>query len=170
MVWFVITGNDTEQSQQKNTIQRSSEYGMTDFKMTIMNEEGVPARVITGKQMEFFSETDTTKIERPIAYFVEENEDTWVIQSQHGETQGKGETIHLSGEVLISRESNNEIALATDKLTIDTKYNTAYTDQKVLIQSPYGDTESVGLHAALADETINLHSKVKGQYNAPSTQ
>jgi lipopolysaccharide export system protein LptC len=73
----------------------------------------------------------------------------------------------LSGDVIIARESADRIELVTEKLTLNTTDNTAYTDKYILIKTPYGDTESVGLHAALEDETINLHSKVRGHYNAP---
>jgi lipopolysaccharide export system protein LptC len=58
--------------------------------------------------------------------------------------------------------------MLTEKLTLHNLDNTAYTDEPVTINSPQGVTESVGLHAVLDDETINLHSRVKGQYDAPA--
>jgi lipopolysaccharide export system protein LptC len=52
---------------------------------------------------------------------------------------------------------------------LDTVNNTAYTDRPVVMRSPNGDTHAVGFHAALQEETINLHSRVRGQYDAPAT-
>jgi lipopolysaccharide export system protein LptC len=82
-------------------------------------------------------------------------------------TQGKADVIDLEGNVIITRESDNEMQLLTEQLTVDNANEIAYTDLPVTIISPYGDTDAVGLHASLRDRTINLHSKVKGQYDAP---
>ena len=97
-----------------------------------------------------------------------QNSSSQVITSDHGHTQGDNTTILLTGNVIITNENNPAFKMLTDELTLDTQYNTAYTDHAVTIKTPNGDTDSVGLHADMNDETINLHSRVKGQYDAPA--
>jgi len=142
---------------------------MTNFKMTVMDINGRPSRIIIGEEMSHYPKDDTTEIILPTAKVLEPGKDTWVLSSNKGQTQGKGEEILLTGNVIITQENNPNIELHTEKLTLDTQKNTAYTDLAVSMKSPEGYTDSIGLHAAFKDKTINLHSRVKGQYNAPPT-
>jgi len=169
-LWLLSGEDDKDKAQHLSEINRASDYAMTDFTLTIMNQTGQPARVITGDEMAHYPADDSTEVINPVAYFIGQEKDTWIISSNKGETIGKGDDIYLSGNVIITQENNNEIELRSEELNLDTVHNTAYTDVAVSILSPYGQTNSVGLHATLDDKTINLHSKVKGQYDAPPTQ
>jgi len=148
----------------------ASDYAMTNFTMTIMDENGHPARRIKGQDMAHYPEDDSTKITQPIAQFIQVQKDTWILTSDRGETNGKGELILLLDNVVITRKDNNEVALHTSKLNLDTVKQIAYTDAAVKMISPYGETNAIGLHATLDEKTINLHSRVKGQYDAPPQQ
>ncbi len=170
-MWLFFNGDDTTSPSSLSTYQehRISDYGMTNFTMTVMDKDGKPARVINGEKMSHYPDDDSTEIIFPTTRFVKQDENAWLISSDHGRTEGKGNEILLTGHVEITQENNNDLVLDTDKLTIDTVQNTAFTDSAVTMKSPYGETNSVGLHADLQDKTINLHSRVKGQYDAPST-
>lgn len=167
-LWLLLGDNEAVQPHIQKETSRTSDYAMTDFTMTVMDLNGSPARVIKGNEMAHYPDDDSTEIIDPITEFIEAGQDTWIIESEHGHTQGEGNTILLTGNVIITNKQNPSMQMLTEKLTLDTQFNTAYTDEYVKILSPQGDTESVGLHAALEDETINLHSKVKGQYDAPA--
>jgi len=166
-LWLIFNSGADEDEVQPE-IHRSSDYAMTDFTLTVMDEVGLPSRIIKGKEMAHYPEDDSTEIIYPIARFLEPEKDTWVVTANKGSTQGKGENILLSGNVVITRENNQEIELLTEELNLDTVYNTAYTDLPVSIKSAHGETDSVGLHAAMEDKAINLHSQVRGQYDAPT--
>lgn len=170
-IW--LWNNDEQQDSTvspTSSYDQTSDYSMTQFTMTIMDENGRPSRVIKGQQMAHYPEDDTTRITDPVAEFANEQQEIWQMTAKHGSTQGKGEVILLTEDVIINSKANNDIELQTEKLTLDTEHSTAYTDAAVTILSPYGETNSVGLHATLEDKTINLHSKVKGHYNAPPSQ
>lgn len=166
-IWLLLA-DDKVQSQIQNQTSRTSDYAMTDFTMTVMDINGSPARVINGDEMAHYPDDESTEIINPVTEFIEPGQDTWIIESKHGHTQDESDTILLTGNVIITNKDNPSFQMLTEKLTLDTTLNTAYTDQHVTILSPQGDTESVGLHAGLSDETINLHSRVKGQYDAPA--
>jgi lipopolysaccharide export system protein LptC len=147
-LWMLFTKPDPPKTEA--AVHYSIDFGMTDFKLTVMDINGKPSRVIKGETL----------------YHYPENND-WIIESDHAETQGEGENILLTGNVIITNKDQPEVQLLTEILNLDTVNNTAYTDQPVTMKSPHGDTHSVGFHAALQEETINLHSRVRGQYNAP---
>lgn len=168
-LWLIFnSGSDDEENQPE--VHRSSDYAMSDFTLTVMDDTGLPSRVIQGTEMAHYPEDDSTEIIDPIARFLEPGKETWMVIANKGSTQGKGENILLSGNVVITRENNNEIELLTEELNLDTVYNTAYTDLPVSIKSAHGYTDSVGLHAAMEDKAINLHSQVRGQYDAPTPE
>lgn len=182
ILWLSFSEDKTEQidSGLSSAVNPASDYGMTNFTMTVMDENGQPSRVIKGSGMSHYPKGDITTIINPNVEFIEAGEETWVITSEYSETlphkkkrkrrKYKGDEILLTGNVIITQKDNDDFKLSTEKLIINTKNNTAYTDAAVKIASPNGATNSVGLHATLKDETINLHSKVKGQYDAPPTQ
>jgi lipopolysaccharide export system protein LptC len=169
MLWLMFSSSDKtdEITSQATSYNDTSDYAMTNFTMTIMDENGQPVRVIKGQKMAHYPEDDSTQIIKPIAQFIEAEKDTWLVTSERGETTGKGDNILLLDNVIITRKDNNDTELHTSKLNLDTLQNTAYTDAAVKIISPYGETNSVGLHATLDEKTINLHSRVKGHYDAP---
>ena len=169
MLWLMFSSSDKtdEITSQATSYNDTSDYAMTNFTMTIMDENGQPVRVIKGQKMAHYPEDDSTQIIKPIAQVIEAEKDTWLVTSERGETTGKGDNILLLDNVIITRKDNNDTELHTSKLNLDTLQNTAYTDAAVKIISPYGETNSVGLHATLDEKTINLHSRVKGHYDAP---
>lgn len=169
-IWLLSGEKDNKDAITENEQVRTSDYSMTGFTLTIMDNSGTPSRVIGGDKLAHYPDDDSTEILFPIAHVIDQEKDNWILSSNKGQTQGKDEEIVLTGNVIITRQDNNEIELRTEKLILDTLHNTAYTDLAVSIKSPYGNTDSVGLHAALEDKMINLHSRVKGHYNAPPSQ
>ena len=168
---WLLSGEESEhRAQLESELNKASDYAMTNFTLTVMDKKGNPSRIIAGKEMAHYPEDDSTEIISPTAQFIEVGADTWLITSNKGSTQGKGDDILLTGNVIITQKNNPDVELRTEELNLDTLHNTAYTDLAVTMKSPYGESESVGLHAVLKDKLINLHSRVKGHYDAPTIQ
>ena len=169
-LWLVSGHKETSSQSVKSKVNKSSDYAMTDFTLTIMDMKGNPSRVITGSVMSHYPKDDSIEIIDPIAQFIQKGKDTWQVSSNRGFTIGKGDNILLTGNVIITQPDNPDMELHTESLNLDTLHNTAYTDLAVSMKSPYGETDSIGLHASLEQKTINLHSRVKGHYDAPPTK
>ena len=169
MLWLIFNSSDaTEQSSsQSKAYGNTSDYSMTNFTMTILDVNGQASRIIKGQKIAHYPKDDITKITFPIAQFIEKQKDTWLMTSESAETTGKGNEILLLDNVIITRTDNHEVKLHTSRLNLDTIKNTVYTTEAVKMITPYGETNSVGLHAKLSDKTISLNSRVKGQYDAP---
>ncbi len=169
-LWLAFTNSSTPELNQENEVIKTSDYAMTDFTLTVMDLEGNPSHIITGSEMAHYPKDDSTEIINPVAQFLEQEKDTWIVSSNKATTVGKGEDIVLTGNVIATQANNPDIELRTELLNLDTVHNTAYTNLPVTMKSPHGETDSVGLHAALDQKTINLHSRVKGHYDAPPIQ
>lgn len=167
-LWLLLNNDPRPQQSGDELVQRSSDYAMTDFKMTVMDINGQPQRIIEGSEASHYPDGDRTEIIDPNALHIAVDNDNWIMQADRADTSGKAEHIVLTGNVIITNQDQPEIQLLTELLNLDTVNNTAYTDRPVLMRSPNGDTHSVGLHAALQEKTINLHSRVRGQYDAPA--
>jgi len=166
---WLLSGEESQQSAtSKSELNKASDYAMTDFTLTVMDKTGNPSRIISGKEMAHYPEDDSTEIIFPTTEFIEAGKDTWLITANKANTQGKGDDILLTGNVIITKKEDSSVELRTEQLNLDTLHNTAYTDLAVSMKSAYGSTESVGLHASLEDKMINLHSRVKGHYDAPT--
>ena len=172
ILWLLFSGSEptTSTANEQQNYTQASDYTISQFTITIMDENGQPSRIIKGHEMTHFPEDDSTHITSPIAEFVNQQKDTWIVTSEQGKTHGKGHVILLTDNVVISRKDDDKTELQTSTLTLDTNKSTAYTDAAVKMISPYGETNSIGLHATLEDKTINLHSRVKGHYDAPPPQ
>ena len=172
ILWLLFSGSEptTSTANEQQNYTQASDYTISQFTITIMDENGQPSRIIKGQEMTHFPEDDSTHITSPIAEFVNQQKDTWIVTSEQGKTHGKGHVILLTDNVVISRKDDDKTELLTSTLTLDTNKSTAYTDAAVKMISPYGETNSIGLHATLEDKTINLHSRVKGHYDAPPLQ
>jgi lipopolysaccharide export system protein LptC len=172
ILWLLFSGSEptTSTANEQQNYTQASDYTISQFTITIMDENGQPSRIIKGQEMTHFPEDDSTHITSPIAEFVNQQKDTWIVTSEQGKTHGKGHVILLTDNVVISRKDDDKTELQTSTLTLDTNKSTAYTDAAVKMISPYGETNSIGLHATLEDKTINLHSRVKGHYDAPPLQ
>ena len=172
ILWLLFSGSEptTSTANEQQNYTQASDYTISQFTITIMDENGQPSRIIKGQEMTHFPEDDSTHITSPIAEFVNQQKDTWIVTSEQGKTHGKGHVILLTDNVVISRKDDDKTELQTSTLTLDTNKSTAYTDAVVKMISPYGETNSIGLHATLEDKTINLHSRVKGHYDAPPLQ
>lgn len=172
ILWLLFSGSEptTSTTNEQQNYTQASDYTISQFTITIMDENGQPSRIIKGQEMTHFPEDDSTHITSPIAEFVNQQKDTWIVTSEQGKTHGKGHVILLTDNVVISRKDDDKTELQTSTLTLDTNKSTAYTDAAVKMISPYGETNSIGLHATLEDKTINLHSRVKGHYDAPPLQ
>ncbi|MFT7413376.1 MAG: lipopolysaccharide export system protein LptC [Methylophagaceae bacterium] len=168
-LWLLFSNDTKQEVSDSNAISRTSDYAMSNFTMTVMDELGRPSRIITGQTMAHYPENDSTEITAAIAKILEQGKNTWIISANKAYTEGKGEDILLAGNVIITQKDNNAIELRTEKLNLDTLRDNAYTDLAVSMKSAHGTTHSVGLHASLQEKTINLHSRVKGHYDAPPT-
>lgn len=149
---------------------RTSDYAMTHFTMTVMDEKGEPSRVIKGRDMTHFPADNSTHITDPIAEFVNQQKDTWIVTAKQGLTHDKGKIILLTENVVVTSKEDPDTELQTSVLTLNTAQSIAYTEAAVKMVSSYGETNSVGLHATLENKIINLHSRVKGHYDAPPPQ
>lgn len=169
-LWLLFHNSGSELSDQQGDtlVERSSDFGMTDFTMTTMDINGKPQRIINGTLAAHYPQGDRTEIINASGLHIAIDDDDWLMQADRADTSGKAEHIVLTGNVIIVNKDQPEIQLLTELLHLDTINNTAYTDRPVLMRSPNGDTHSVGFHAALQEKTINLHSRVRGQYDAPA--
>ena len=168
-LWLLFSNDTKQKVSESGVISRTSDYAMSNFTMTVMDKLGKPSRIITDETMAHYPENDSIIINAPVAQILEQGKDTWVLSANKAYTEGNGEDILLTGNVIITQKDNNDIELRTEKLNLDTLHDTAYTDLAVSMKSPHGTTNSVGLHASLQERTINLHSRVRGHYDAPPT-
>ncbi|WP_292746960.1 LPS export ABC transporter periplasmic protein LptC, partial [Methylophaga sp. UBA3191] len=116
-LWMLLSKPEAPKTER--AVHYSIDFGMTDFKMTVMDINGKPSRVITGETLYHYPENDRTEIFSPNTLFIAPENNDWIIESDHAETQGEGENILLTGNVIITNKDQPEIQLLTEVLNLD---------------------------------------------------
>lgn len=166
MSLFFKANDDAEKLSQTSLSEagRMSDYVMSDFTVTTMDETGKPSRILSGRHMAHYPDDDSIEVTSQISHIVDEEGETWLVLSKKGITHQGSDQVQLTGNVMITRPGNKEIELYTESLHIDLATNTADTDQPVRMVSPTGETHGTGLDADLNKSIVKLHSKVRGNY------
>ena len=169
-LWLLLDKNvETASPPRLFSVDKASDYTMTHFNLTIMDETGQLDRIVYGKKLVHYLSDDSTHIVDQVTEFFEEGETIWTVSSDKGDTiAGNAETILLSGHVVVTDQRGDGVQLFSDTLHLNTHSHTAYTDTAVTIKTANrGETYGVGMDATLKDKIINLHTEVAGQYASP---
>ncbi len=166
--WLLVAGDKDNARMPLSKVIKTSDYAMTNFKLTVMDSSGQPARIVYGDRLIHYPSDDSTHVIAQMTELLSKDKTVWVISSDIGDTKGTGEDIVLTGSVAIVGKPDQGLALYTDKLYLNTVLNTAYTDKAVAIKTPDdGQTNGVGMDAKLQDRIFNLHSEVIGYHESP---
>lgn len=162
-LWLLLEDEPLEIPSSNGS--RTSDYSMTDFTITSMTDLGLPSELLSGKKMSHYPDDGSTEIDFPIALFFHPEKNTWVVTSDHGITYNDGEDILLTGNVVITQQENTDLEFRSEKLNLNTRKETANTNQAVIIKTATSITHAVGMDATLAEGLVNLHTNVRGRYD-----
>jgi len=142
------------------------DFYMETFTTTTMNASGRPERRLHAPYMEHFPD-DTSEFERPYLILYDEPDPPWHVRSERGWASADGEVILFLGDVFIWRDDENgERALEIETQDLRVLPETEYgeTDRPVVIRTPKSETRGVGMRTYLAENRLELLSRVHTVY------
>ncbi|MGV6826532.1 MAG: LPS export ABC transporter periplasmic protein LptC [bacterium] len=146
----------------------SIDYYIEDFRVTTMDANGQPERILQANQLKHFLDDETTELKHPQLTVRSENGQTWHVQSTSGWLSGDGELLLLNGDVDIRGEGSPEhrpMHLVTRDLRVQPEQNYAETDADVVIESEQNRVTATGMQAWLKHPArIKLLSNTRGKY------
>ncbi len=139
------------------------------FSKINMTEEGKPKNKLIAESMVHFKDTDVTELEKPEFIYFNTQSPPWVVHSERGTIQSKGETIFLAENVSITRDAApgvRPIIINTRNLTIKPDIDYAETKEFAELISNRNRISGTGLSLYFGEhKRIQLDSNVRGKYD-----
>ena len=163
MLILVFQPNKIQNPMLIKTEIPDSDYFMEGIIIHQFDPSGIQINTLAADRMEHSSKHDISVLHRPIITFGKSQSGEWRLSSEIGELLNNNTIIKLENNVKIEEfQENNQIQtkITTNNLTIDLATNIASTDENVLIESQYFETQSIGLEIRFDQEVIFLKSNV----------
>lgn len=147
-------------------------YFFEDFTMRVMNKEGHPEYVLTGKNLLSYRDDEVdAHIEAPQLAIDAVAQPDWDVTANTGSIVDGGDLLLLRGSVVVQQAgppAERPLRIETESLDLDTRERTASTDVAVDITSPQWHVRSTGMHARFGEGLIDLLASVHARYT-PAT-
>ncbi len=138
-----------------------TDYFMEKVVIHQFNTAGSQINTLAADRMEHSLKQDISILETPLITFARSHSGEWQLSSNEGTLLNT--IIKLEKDVKIEELAKNkqiQTKITTNQMTINLDTNIASTDQAVLIESPYYQTQSTGLEIEFDQEIIYLKSDV----------
>lgn len=141
----------------------SSEFYLINVHSRQYDELGTLDTTINSTHIKHRPSDNSIQVDEPLINLYDQGLAQWKISAQRGVIYDEGDKIDLTQRVVII--SNDQItSLKTPQLFIYPNKKLVNTEQAVTLHSANGFTRAVGMRANLAEKTIVLLDKVRGQY------
>ncbi|MFV2060485.1 MAG: LPS export ABC transporter periplasmic protein LptC [Gammaproteobacteria bacterium] len=143
------------------------DYYLEDFSSVIMDKTGSPYYKLISPHLDHYPVNQITKIAEPELYIYNSKEYPWKLIAKHAQITNKGNTIYFNGDVKLNKSSansNENIVIMTDELSVFIKEQIAESDVKVTIIQGINRIQANGMKLNLENHTLELSSQVNGKY------
>jgi len=157
---------------ESNVSTQNPDFFMHNVIYTQMDEDGNMRNQITAPSLVHYLDNDTSMFEKPHLLVFNVTQKLWDISADRGKSISFMGTIYLSDNVNIERmETPNDLGFTvkTTAMTVYPDSKTANTKEPVTILQNGSVVNAVGATADLAQGTVNLLSKVEGNYAPEKT-
>ncbi len=150
-----------------------SDYFMEGITVHQYNSSGKKINILAAKRLEHSSINDIAILDNPKITFNKSDAGEWQLFSKKGTLLNNSTVIELADKVSIEEHINTDIntlnhsenknvqtSITTYNLSINLEKSIATTSQPVLINNPFFQTKSTGLHIDFDKEIISLPSNV----------
>ena len=137
------------------------------MQLEVMDTSGQLRYRITADTMTHYPNTAELVLQQPLVDLQQHNGNSWRISAKTGKTTDSGDFIRLLGKDDIRRSgASGPLQVRTRNLLVKPEQAYATTDSAATITAPGHRVDSVGLEAALDNNTLELRSRVRGTIDA----
>ena len=156
--WFDPSGQAVSQQDQPDMVARS-------VQQVSYNDRGERQYQLIAESMEQFLAQNHNLMIQPDVTFYRDQKASWTTSSAEAVSDGSGEELHLTGNVLIQQRGVEQGAtLETETLLLYPERSFATTDDKVIIRQQGIYIEAKGLEADLNNNRLILKNNVTSIY------
>lgn len=165
--WHLL--HDGVIANRPDVSERGSDLYVENMDLQLVNESGKFQYRVQAERMDHFPYDDHAELVRPVMNVFRDDRATWLIESERGEVTAGFRTVRLLGKVEIRRLESpwaRPLTIMTSDLLVTPKEKTATTQNSIVIESGRYRLESVGMHADLVNNRLELKSRVRGRIDA----
>ncbi len=176
-LWLQEDSQQTPDVTEESEAQLADSF-MHDFIITQMNPQGQAEHVLKARTMLHYKKENLAELEQPVMLFRQQDK-LFSVQADRAIYHQEQNRVQLYDNVIIKRDAGliaglalteqsdnlqNELAIFTDYLTINTETQRAETDQAVRLKTADAELHSIGLLIDNKQGIVKLKSQVKGRY------
>ena len=163
MLILVFQPEEIQNQVQVETQVHDTDYFMEGVVIHQFDNNGRQTNTLAADRMEHSLKKDISILDKPVITFARSQSGEWQLSSNQGKLLNNNSIIKLDKNVKIEEHVEKDqlqTKITTNNMTINLDTNIAFTDQAVLIESPYYQTKSTGLEIEFDQEVIYLKSHV----------
>lgn len=104
--WWITQWQHTSAISGVSHQQNSPDVISNGYVKITMDKEGLPKSELHSAEMRHFRKLNINRFQEPVMTLFKANQAPWVIQSEQAELESDGDTLHMNGKALISREAS----------------------------------------------------------------
>ena len=168
---WVFESIDIRPKLTKEKLRHDPDYFLKNFTATTVNKSGKPAYKVKAQYLEHYPDDNSTKLQRPLFSFYENNIMVWTAQANEAVILQNNETIYLNGQATLKQATSRSITapmvLTADQLTIEPEKKLAHTKTKIKLQKGHDAINAIGMRADMSNNRIEFLQKTRSQYVLP---
>jgi lipopolysaccharide export system protein LptC len=140
-----------------------------NFSAAQMDESGRPDYTLSAEKMVHYPDDATTHLNAPRLSHFEPEKAPIHVRSDEGMVSKDGEHVYFKDDVEVTREAKGEqstLTVTTDYLHVIPEKHVAKTSKPVVISNDELRVTAVGMELNSETRRLELHSNVKGRYEA----
>jgi LPS export ABC transporter protein LptC len=164
--WTWRQGLDTEPEEEAEPVATVAAYTLTETTIVTPAEDGTPLYRLQAGEMSHAVESELIEMENVRLEYNHESPEPWLMTAKRGEVRLDWETIELSGSVVITATTEDEVPaqLDTEHLEVQAASHLATTDSEVTMLVGDERVTGVGMVVDLMSGRVQLKSQVHGIY------
>lgn len=167
--WLLLQKSDAPSPDiGSETKSRVPDYQVDQFQVVTMEASGLPSYRLQADSLLHFPADKWSDLTVPHMQFYQQNTVNWHVSANKGRVYDEGESILLSGNVILTRPASSEdgaMKVHTEKLLVYTKSQTAETKLLARVEAETHQLEGTGMRADMKKGNIKFMSDVTGVYH-----
>lgn len=169
LVAAVVTGwsawRQRADTETASTARARADYVLHDLELVALDKQGREAFTLRAPRLARDPESKTLSLQTPLFLIPDDDGNRWKMQSKTGWVSADNSEVRLRGDVLAhSPPGESPTTLKTEQLNVFPDRELATSAVVVAVKAPGYTMRGTGMRAHLAEERIELLSKIQGTY------
>ncbi|MCZ2723036.1 LPS export ABC transporter periplasmic protein LptC [Marinomonas sp. 15G1-11] len=150
---------------EAEALDSAPDYFLTDVDIKIFNQDGTAIETLSAKELKHYNESNESYLTQPNMSKSQQG-NNWIAKSNFGLINDSSKDIYLNGdsEIIHTNYSGGTIHLNADIILYKETTQEIFATGNSYLLTEAGETQANDIGVNINDETISLSGEVNGQY------